>query len=327
MSELFKVSQSKVNTWRRCRYAYHLKYVEKLEPKKKARPLKFGDIIHKMVEADVTGKNPMKVLNQEAKINEKLFDAEREMYGNIVEDIRYIMTAYFDYWDQQPNQIEYLPIKKKWAEHEFEIEIADGILAKGKIDAFAKFRKLKTLVEHKSHKNIPNEEHRWRNLQSVFYIRIAQMLGWMTCEGTMWDYIRSRPPTRPEILKSGALSSRSLDSLPQVVEDVIKQNKLVRADYKEMIDQQLKNRSNYFVRVFTPANKNVIARVFDEFIATSREMAEYHGVRREKTFGQHCTWCGYRALCAAELKGHDADFIREREFVRDGDIIEDEENE
>ena len=176
---MFKVSQSKVNTWRRCRYAYHLKYNEKLEPKKKSRPLKFGTIIHEMVEADIAGKNPLKVLNEHAKINEKLFDAEREMYGNIVEDIRYIMTAYFDYWESQSNKVVYLPVKKRWAEHEFEVEIDKGIIAKGKIGAFAKYRKLKALVEHKSHKIIPNEEHRWRNLQSVFYIRIADMLGWM----------------------------------------------------------------------------------------------------------------------------------------------------
>lgn len=324
---MFKVSQSKVNTWRRCRYAYHLKYNEKLEPKKKARPLQFGSIIHEMIEADAAGKNPMKVLKEAAKINEKLFDAEREMYGNIVEDIKYIMTAYFDYWEEQPHQIAYLPIKKKFAEHEFEIEIDKGIVAKGKIDAFAKYRKLKTLVEHKSHARIPNEEHRWRNLQSVFYIRIAENLGWMTCEGTLWDYVRSKPPTRPEILKSGALSSRALDSLPAVVMDVIKQNKLKVDDYKELIDQQIKNQSNYFVRVFTPANRSVVDQVYAEFVATSREMMEQSAAHREKTFGQHCTWCSYRALCAAELKGHDADFIREREFVRDGEIIEDEENE
>lgn len=325
--KMFKVSQSKVNTWRRCRYAYHLKYNEKLEPKKKARPLTFGTLIHKMVEADVEGKNPLRVLAQEAKINEKLFDAEREMYGNIVEDVKYIMTAYFDYWEKQPNPIQYLPVKKKWAEHEFEVEIDKDIIAKGKIDAFAKYRKLKALVEHKSHKNIPNEEHRWRNLQSVFYIRIADKLGWVKCEGTIWDYIRSRPPTRPEILKSGKLSERSLDSLPQVVEDIIKQNKLVKADYTDLLDTQQKNLSNYFVRVFTPANKSVVDQVFSEFITTSREMADISHKNHEKTFGQHCTWCGFRALCAAELKGHDADFIKQREFTKDGEVIEDEENE
>jgi PD-(D/E)XK nuclease superfamily protein len=322
---MFKVSQSKVNTWRRCRQAYDYKYVEMLEQKKKPRPLKFGSIIHEMVEAEVGGKNPFKVLKNLAIKEEKLFDEEREMYGNIVEDIEYIMTAYFDYWEKRPEHLVYIPVKKKWAEHEFEIEIDKDIIAKGKIDAFAKYKKLKSLVEHKSHKNIPNEEHRWRNLQSVFYIRIADMLGWGSMEGTIWDYIRSKPPTRPEILKSGKLSERALDSLPQVVEDVIKANKLKRDDYKTLIKSQEDNLPSYFQRIYTPANKNVIASVFTEFVATSREMAALHGKSKEKTFGQHCTWCGFRTLCAAELKGHDVDFVKEREFIKDGVKVEDTE--
>lgn len=323
---MFKTSQSKVNTWRRCRFAYHLKYNEKLEPKRKARPLKFGGIIHEMVEADLAGKSPFKVLNDIAKREEKLFDAEREMYGNIVEDITAIMTEYFDYWDEQKDKLVYMPIKKKWAEHEFEIEIAKDIIAKGKIDAFAKYRKLPVLVEHKSHKNIPNDEHRWRNLQSVFYIRISEMLGWAKCQGTLWDYIRSKPPTRPKILKAGGMSHADCDTLPYVVEKTIKENKLNPKIHQDFLMDITNKRSTWFQRVFTPVSKSVVGIVFDEFIATSREMADLSEKRKEKNFGQHCMWCSYRALCAAELKGHDVDFIKEGEFVREQEIIDDEEN-
>jgi hypothetical protein len=78
------------------------------------------------------------------------------------------------------------------------------------------------LLEHKNHKSFPNADHRWRNLQSSVYIRFIEMMGWWKVEGTLWDYIRSKPPTRPQILKSGGVSSRDLDSLPQVVIDTIK---------------------------------------------------------------------------------------------------------
>jgi hypothetical protein len=313
-SGLFKISQSKVSKWRQCRQAYHYAHVEKIAPKKKARPLKFGSIVHELVETDINGKNPFKALANIAKTNEKLFDAEREMYGEIVKDVGYIMTHYFDYWDNRPESIEYLSIGKLKCEHPFEVEIADGILAKGRIDAIGKAKKLKWLVEHKSHKAFPKPENRWRNLQSVFYIRIVEMMGWGKLDGTCWDYIRSKPPTRPAILKSGEMSRAALDSLPGVVMDVLKQNKLKSANYAEVIKQQEENQATWFQRVFTPVSKDIIQPVMDDLIDTSREMSELHGKSKTKTFGRHCEWCGYRELCAAELQGHDVDFIKERGF-------------
>lgn len=311
---LFKVSQSKVSTWRRCRMAYNYAHVQKIAPKKKARPLKFGSIIHEMTEADINGKNPFKVLATIVKRDGKLFDAEREMYGNIEQDVSYIMRSYFEYWENKPEQLEYIKIGKSMSEHPFEIEIVPGILAKGKIDAFAKAKRLKWLVEHKSHKNFPAPEHRWRNLQSVIYIHITNLLGWMSLDGTVWDYIRSKPPTRPAILKAGTLSRAALDSLPLVVLDVLKDAKLKPEDYKDVLEQQRVNQASWFQRVFTPVSKDIIKPIVDDFISTSREMAELSETHKERTFGRHCDWCSYRTLCGAVLQGHDEEFIKEREF-------------
>jgi hypothetical protein len=313
-SSLFKVSQSKVTTWRRCRMAYNYAHVQKIAPKKKSRPLKFGSIIHAMLEADINGKNPFKVLSTLVKRDEKLFDAEREMYGNIEKDVSYIMRSYFEYWDSKPEQLDYIKVGKSTSEHPFEIEIVPGILAKGKIDALAKAKKLKWLVEHKSHKTFPAPEHRWRNLQSVIYIHITNLMGWGTLDGTVWDYIRSKPPTRPAILKAGTLSRAALDSLPLVVLDTLKEAKLKPEDYKDVIEQQRANQSSWFQRVFTPVSKQIIKPILDDFIATSREMADLSDTHKERTFGRHCEWCQYRVLCGAVLQGQDEEFIKEREF-------------
>lgn len=314
-SGLFKISQSKVSTWRRCRRAYHHAHVEQIAPKTKSRPLQFGTIIHKMVEADIDGKNPFKVLKDIGKANEALFREEREMYGDLVQDVNYVMSEYFEYWDKRPESIEFMPLKGKKCEIPFEVEIDKGnILAKGKIDAVGKAKKLKWLVEHKSHKSFPQPEHRWRNLQSVFYIRIIDMMGGPKLDGTCWDYIRSKPPTRPAVLKAGTLSRAALDSLPNVVLDVLKTAKLKPADYADVIKQQEENRGSWFQRVFTPVSKDIIEPVMNDLLDTSREMADLHGKSKTQTFGRHCEWCGYNKLCAAELQGHDVDFIKEREY-------------
>lgn len=314
-SGLFKISQSKINQWRMCRQAYHYAHVEQIAPKRKSRPLTFGGIVHKMVEADINGKNPFGVLKTIGKANEKLFREEREMYGEIVKDVGYVMSEYFEYWDNKPETIEYMPLMGKKCEIPFEVEIDKGnILAKGNIDATGKAKKLKWLVEHKSHKTFPSPDNRWRNLQTVFYIRIVEMMGGPKLDGTCWDYIRSKPPTRPAILKAGGMSRAALDSLPSVVDDVLKANKLSVVDYADVRKEQERNRSTWFQRVFTPVSKDIIDPVMKDVLDTAREMSEGHGKSKTKTFGRHCEWCGYNRLCAAQLQGHDVDFIKEREY-------------
>lgn len=289
-----------------------------LAPKLKPRPLKFGTIVHKVVETDIAGGNPFKKLKEiETEMRSSpLFQREEEEYGNIISDVRYIMTAYFKYWDGKPETIEYIPIGKNIAEHPFEIEIDKGnILAKGKMDAIGKAKKFKWLVEHKSHKNFPAPEHRWRNLQSVIYIRVADMMGWAKLDGTCWDYIRSKSPTVPKLLKDGGISKAAIDTLPQVVTDFLKENGLHPAIATDLIKQQTDNLGTWFQRIFTPVGKDIIQPVYDDFLSTSREMMDKHLTHKEKTFGRHCEWCSYRILCAAELQGHDVDFLIEREFM------------
>jgi hypothetical protein len=311
----FSVSQSKINKFRMCRNAYHYAYVLKLRKKKKARPLKFGSIVHDMIEADIEGKNPFKVLKEAEKLEGPMFLEEREQYGDLITDIRYIMTAYFKWWDGKPDDVDYIKRKGKSSEHGFELEIDKGLIAKGRIDASAKAKGLKWLVEHKSHKSFPQPEERWRNLQSVFYIRIYEMMGWGLLDGTLWDYIRSKPPTRPEILQSGKMSERALDSLPQVVIDTIKSHGLNPKDYPELVARQEVNQSSWFQRIFTPVSKSIIQPVYDEFLESAREMRSQHGRSRVRTFGRHCSWCDFRDPCGASLQGHDEDFILKKDFT------------
>lgn len=323
----FSVSQSKVKTWRKCRYAYHLKYVEKLRRRKIKRPFKFGTIIHSMLEAKANGDEPFDVLNKISFEEEKLFRAEKEMYGDIVQDIGIIFSEYLNYWPE--NHLIPLRKNKKYAEHPFEIEIEPGLSFKGIIDEVDKGSNgLKWLTDHKTFTKLPSEEHRWRNLQSSVYLRAVQMLGWWdNISGTCWNYIRSKPPTKPELLKSGKLSERSIDTLPSVVNEVLKEHKLKARDYPKLIKAAEDSRKNYFFRVFTPVSNRIVGKIFDGFVDTAREIAEYHGTKFDKNIDRHCEFCDYSAICRAEFMDSDVDFIKEREYYEDKDNKPDVEEE
>src|SRR3546814_1526181 len=87
------------------------------------------------------------------------------MYGNIIEDIRDIMTDYFVHWDGTLKPIKH---DGRRSEFEFRIELEDGLWFTGRIDTVGKAKGMRWLVEHKTR----SEEHT-SELQSLMRISYA----------------------------------------------------------------------------------------------------------------------------------------------------------
>jgi hypothetical protein len=314
MGNVFKVSQSKVKTYRRCHAAYHNKYVEQLRRKLIKRPFKFGRIVHECFEDTANGGEFQDTLDRLEQEEGKLFKQEIEEYGDILDDVRVILTDYFDYWGEK--SIRYVRIKGKSSEFVFEVDIAPGIILTGKIDNIGKTpNDLRWLVEHKTGKNMPNEDHRWRNLQSSVYTKVIDMVGLKPVDGTMWDFIRSKPPSAPKILKSGDPSTRDIDSLPTKINEWLAEQGIVDKEaHASLITRAKNNRSHYFARDFSPTKPRVIERLWDDFIDTAVEMKKNHGKVREMNIDRHCEWCEYEALCRAELTGGDVRYLKKKDY-------------
>lgn len=311
------VSQSKAKAWRTCRRQFNYKYIEGLRPLKRKRPLMFGSIVHMMLEADANGDDPFEKLDQIDLTNMKLFREEREMYGEIIEDIRVLMTDYFDYWGpKHPKYISYSRRKGRSAEHEFNIEIAPGVKFKGKIDAVGKSRGMRWVIEHKTFKRMPNEDFRWKAVQSGVYIRAIEINGWWNdLEGTVWDYLGNRPADVPNILLNGKVSEAKLNSLPSRVKAFLATQKATPKDYPKLWSNVLENRDNYYARIYTPLNRAVVDDTWSDFVSTAEEIRDWGPLRKQRTVGQHCSWCDYEKLCRGEVTGLDLDFLKEREYT------------
>lgn len=313
---ILTVSQSKVKSYRKCRRQHHNKYVLGLRRKVKPRSLMFGSIVHRMLEADANADDPFEMLEKIAENQGKLFRSEREMYGAIVDDIRVIMTDYFKYWEGSKKSVVFLRRAKKSAEHLFEIDLGDGLKFKGKADAVVKSQKMRWLMEDKTFKRMPDEETRWKSVQSSVYIKALDILGWWSgIEGTLWNYIGNKEPAIPAILQSGKISEAKLNSLPSRVEAFIKSQGGKVKEYPKLMANVRENQSSWFLRIYTPLNQTVVDNTWDDFIATAKEMQQFGETSRARTIDQHCNWCDFKQLCAAEIAGLDVDFLIEREYT------------
>jgi PD-(D/E)XK nuclease superfamily len=315
---MFAVSQSKVTQWRRCKLSFHFANIRNLKPKVHARPLYFGSTVHAMLEATANGKDGRTALAEVAVRDEKLFREEQETFGRIIEDISFIMRAYRRYWADAP--LKFIPINGRNAEVPFEAQIDPAIVCKGTIDGLVEHKNMGWLLENKTHKEFPSEDHRWSNIQGAVYLTVARLLDWPRLQGVCWNYIRSKEPTRPKVTKENKLTKTIVDTLPEVVLDVLEEYKLNPDDFTDYIRAQEDNLGTWFQRVFQPVQKDVVARLWEEFLETAHEMADYYATHSNnapppRSIDLHCRWCSFEKLCRAELQGLDVDWVIEKEYT------------
>src|SRR5690606_18185499 len=129
----------------------------------------------------------------------------------------------------------------------------------GKIDAVAETPDSRVwLTEHKTHQRFPDEHVRFSNFQAVMYCWVLPEIGFPSPDGVLWDYIRTKPPTVPDLLVNGGLSKRkNIDTTPEVYLKAIKEHGLNPADYQDMLELLKGKEESFYKRVFLPAPKSI----------------------------------------------------------------------
>lgn len=306
---------SMVKSYRRCPKQYDYKYRQGIQRKKPAAPLIRGTIIHEMLNARATkGQKASIVLDGYEEKYGLLFREERDLYGeDFIGDIKRVYDGYLREYGSDDN------IKWLGSEEEVETDIGNGIIYKGHLD-----KRLLTkddgrlwIMDHKTHKNIPSEEQRFNDYQILMYLwshnREAKKAD--RVDGIVWDYIRTKPPRVPEVLKKGGLSqAQNIDTDYFTYLKELNKLKLDPKPYEEFL-ANLKKRAyhKFYQRVFLPSPpKEMIEQVVTDFTQTSQIMHGLEVFPRNMT--RDCSWCEYYRLCNAELRGLDHEFVRKSEF-------------
>lgn len=310
MTEITRYSM--VKSYRRCPKQYSYKYIQKIQKKKPAPPLLRGTILHEMLDARATQGRPGKILADYAQKFRTLFREEQDIYGeNFIGDIERIYSGYDalyanDGW------------KYEASEELLETELTPDIRFVGHLDKRIVTQKdrRRWIVDHKTHKSLPDEEHRFNDYQILLYLwAYNREHPKERADGIIWDYLRTKPPRIPELLKNGQLSQRAdMDTDYNTYARELRRHKLDPRPYENFL-LELKKRSErkFYLRIPLPApSKEMTEQVVKDFTQTSQIM---HGLKvYPRTMTRDCSWCEYFKLCSAELRGLDAKYIEKTEF-------------
>ena len=304
------VSYSSVRTWRRCHRLWHYRYERKLRKKVKPIALFRGSFLHDLLDARGSKVKPETILKRYKKEHGTLVRENPEIYGEtFFEDNWEIFQGYCRIYAREDLEVVA-------SEQRLEVPIAKGLTLVCILDKVLRSPRQRGawIMDHKTHRVLPPGQVRFSDLQTVIY-------HWAWNEvhpedpgrGIVWDYLRTKVPSIPLLLKDGkSLSKRKdIDTTPEIFLAEIDRYGFNPDDYREIL-QGLRDRPNrFYLRIWLPnPGKDMTTQLMGEVVQTAREM----GKDSARTMVSECDRCEYFDLCQAELRGLDSAWLLETDF-------------
>jgi hypothetical protein len=317
--EVLRVSHSRIKNWRRCHAKHHYQYVQNLRKNKPPTALFVGTGVHTMLEAHLQGKD-WKVEAAKFRTDfDKLFIEEKVELGDLPTDIEQIVQGYIDRY--KDDLLMYVPRHRgKRVEIPVYVDLDSKTRFTGRIDAFpTNVFGENWVMDHKTCKSIPDEDSRYSDLQMVFYCWLLPHLGYPKPNGVIWDYIRKKVPTVPELLVKGGLSkNKSIDTTYEVYMKAVYEKLGVDAlpQYEEFASQFKGRAEKFYRRIYLPDPSPVLVNnVVNDMLLTVEEIRAKGATDMQRNMGRDCKSCSYFNLCHAEVRGLDTEYMRKTEYT------------
>lgn len=301
----------------RCEQRYSYKFDQRLKPKLKPEGLFRGAWIHDLL-APMRLKKPWKPVFKKLKAEEwdKLFEEEKEDYGldfpdRIYELMEHYQEHYSDDW------------KVLHVEQKFSLDIKSlGIPIVWIVDLLVKDGKSTVLVETKAKKKIPESDERILAPQVHAYCFLLEKKG-IHVDRIMWDYIRTTPVPRPQILKNGNLSTRKINTDQRNYLAAMKEAGIhPSGDEVIGVENYLKTlpETLSLSRVTNTPNLKVGEMFVRDWIERARRAREIK--RPTRHYIKSCQWeCEFYSLCQIDMIGKtDREIEINKNFIRLEDV-------
>lgn len=318
----------------RCERQYSYRYDEKLKPRIKSKGLYMGSVIHDLLEAYRLKKDWKKAFKKFEKEQwGKLFDEEKERYeeqGMTPAVILDLFSHYVEHWESEDALLEPLCVEKDF---ELMVKLDDSIRVpiRFKSDYIARKGKEVILFENKNKKTIPESDERILSPQPHCYAYLLSKLKpAIVVTKIVWDYIRTTPVPRPQILKNGSLSTRVINTDQRSYLRSMKEAKIhPKGDEILGVENFLKTLPETLsvARVTNTPNFRIGESFVRDWVDRARRAQQV--TRPTRNWDRSCKWmCDYIGLCQADLLGKpDRETIIKRDFVKSIRPADDKEEE
>jgi hypothetical protein len=306
-------THSMIKTMRRCPKQAEFKYVHRLKPRMLGKPLRRGTWIHSLLEEYHSGRDWMDMHRKLSHQFNQMFDEEKDYYGDMPTEILTIMRSYI--WHYKDDPWKYLE-----TEMTIEAELPDGSLYRGKMDSLVETQFGIFVVDHKSHKTLPNSTFRMLDPQSALYIWACRQNG-IPVQGFIWNYLRWKAPSVPKLVANNTRLSKSpcdtdyptyVRALKKYKEEFgLKITPEYKAEAKRLQSMRYKfgepQHSTFFRRDVLEKDDAMLERVVKEATRTSERLHTYDFSDPdavERVVDRSCDFsCSYTDICSVQLMG------------------------
>lgn len=326
------LSQSKINAYRRCGYAYDLCFNQELLPRVDRPAPALGNAVHAGNASALRGGSIVAAVNS---WYEETMAAIHKLFEPTPEEI----TIYMESRDLAI-QISDRTIKKfhedGWSlvthkgapiiEYAFNVPLNIGHWKtfRGTLDLVAKDRNgMPWLVDWKVRSSFQPDDKEEHNLQMATYQYLLKQEGLEAVGSISWQ-IANHVPRAPERLKKGGFSRAAIRSTWEVYSATLISNNIDPSEYLDMRDKL--SIVEWFRLSKAYRSSREIDTVWKEIVIPSAiDMADF-GPQQPKHDGQlgyvrnfhfiNCGLCAYKDICLEALRGGDTEFIKQVRFRR-----------
>lgn len=299
----------------RCEQMYSYRYDRGLKIRVKAKGLYMGDWMHQLQEAHYRKEDWREKFKAVKKAMwDKLFEEEQEMYEEkgFTPQLAYDLQEHWvEHWADEESKWQILHVEKS-----FILPTKIGIPVRWKSDLIVKAGRDLVLVERKNKEKMPDSEERILAPQVHAYCFLLSKAG-IRITKILWDYICTKPATKPKILKNGTISKRKIITDQRTYLKAIKEAGIhPKGDEVIGLENYLKTlpETVSLKRVSRAVNLEVGEQFVRDWLERARRAQSIK--RPLRTFVRGCKWdCDYFELCQKELLGEATKGFIQANFV------------
>jgi hypothetical protein len=170
------------------------------------------------------------------------------------------------------------------------------------------------IIDHKTAGTIPepNSFHAMDPQLMLYPWAAKQAWGW-DIAGIIYNYVKSKPPSIPQLTNAGKLSRRKIVTDYPTLRRFLLANEFDPDDFRDVL-RPLRKRSPFLRRYRLPREAKVTKAILLDAFATAKRIRSDE--RRYRVITRDCArMCSYHDLCRNELNGFDTTLMRRQNFT------------